>query len=80
MIVVGSDTETPDNLTLESMINENKKPDDPANDELRIFCFNGAKLIPVINLTAENGHNSSVKDVAWAPLCGRVYHKIGNFS
>lgn len=78
LIVVGSEAESSDNINIESTLNSTHKFEESGNDELRIFSFSGAKLTPVINLTSEKGHNSLVKDVAWAPLCGRAYHKIGN--
>lgn len=63
---------------ISTVLNTQTKSDEASADVLRIFSYSGAKLTPVINLTAENGHEKSVKGVAWAPQNGRVYHTIGN--
>lgn len=44
---------------------------------LRVYSYSGGKLNHLINLEADEGHERSVKDVAWAPQNGREYHTIG---
>ena len=79
MLVVGSNIENDRTLKRKAFpIEENEKTEEVTGEELRVFGFSGAKLSPIINLHSEKGHNSTIKDVAWAPQNGRTYHTIGN--
>mmetsp|Transcript_10734 Transcript_10734/g.10626 ORF Transcript_10734/g.10626 Transcript_10734/m.10626 type:complete len:80 (+) Transcript_10734:420-659(+) len=79
MIVVGSNTETDEQLGRKPLpINENEKTEEVTGEELRIFGISGAKITPIINLHSPKGHNGSIKDVAWAPQNGKTYHTIAS--
>mmetsp|Transcript_10609 Transcript_10609/g.12069 ORF Transcript_10609/g.12069 Transcript_10609/m.12069 type:complete len:80 (-) Transcript_10609:177-416(-) len=79
MIVVGSNTQSDTELKKKPIvIDENSKIEEKTGEELKIFTLSGSKLTHVISLHSEKGHNSSIKDVAWAPQNGRTYHSIAS--